>query len=249
MVLRIFSSLKVPALCISTVMLISSRLCAAEASSMGIRPSSTNKPSAPAPSSTPFVAKNYSHLDHMDGLPSDLINLHLKLYEGYVKNANLLQAALQALAEQGKDRTPEYAGYKRMYGWEYDGMRLHEAYFDQLGGDGEPNAGSSLIQALAAQYGSYDAWKQDFIATGLIRGIGWAVLEYEPESRRFTNIWVNEHDEGHLVGNQPLLIMDVFEHAYMPKYGLDRAAYIDAFFRNLAWPKIYERYNQALKRK
>lgn len=184
----------------------------------------------------------------MDGLPSDLITMHLTLYEGYVKNANLLQTALRALIEQGKDRTPEYAGYKRMYGWEYDGMRLHEAYFDQLGGDGMVDPNSPLAQSLAAQYGSYEAWKKDFVATGLMRGIGWAVLEYEPTSRRFTNIWVNEHDTGHLVGNQPILIMDVFEHAYMPKYGLDRAAYIDAFFHNLAWSIPEERYQQTTKR-
>lgn len=197
-------------------------------------------------SSAPFTAKNYSRLHGMDGLPDDLIKLHLTLYEGYVKNANLLQAALQSLMEQKKDRTPEYAGYKRMYGWEYDGMRLHEAYFDQLGGNGQQSVDSPLIKALADQYGSYDAWKQDFVSTGMMRGIGWAVLEYEPESRRFTNAWVNEHDTGHLVSNQPILIMDVFEHAYMPKYGLDRAAYIDAFFRNIAWPVIDGRYQKAL---
>lgn len=203
----------------------------------------TSKPATPAP----FVAKNYTHLQDMEGLPPDLINLHLTLYEGYVKNANLLSTALRALSENGKDRTPEYAGYKRMYGWEYDGMRLHEAYFDQLGGDGQWNTGSGLIQALTAQYGSIEAWKQDFVATGMIRGIGWAVLEYEPTSRRFTNVWVNEHDTGHLVKNEPILIMDVFEHAYMPKYGVDRAAYIDAFFRNLNWSKMYERYSRATK--
>lgn len=215
--------------------------------------SSLSGATSPSPASTasqstaPFTAKNYSHLHNMDGLPDDLIKLHLTLYEGYVKNANLLQAALQNLMEQKKDRTPEYAGYKRMYGWEYDGMRLHEAYFDQLGGDGQFSSKSALIEALAAQYGSYEAWKQDFVSTGLMRGIGWAVLEYEPESRRFTNAWINEHDAGHLVSNQPILIMDVFEHAYMPKYGLDRAAYIESFFRNLSWPVMYERYQHVSK--
>lgn len=228
--------------CLSMALLLSSSLSAAIQTAPPVADQSL---AAPVNS---FVAKNYSYLHDMNGLPSDLIKMHLTLYEGYVKNSNLLQVALRSLDEQGKTRTPEYAGYKRMYGWEYDGMRLHEAYFDQLGGDGLLRPDSSLGQALSAQYGSYEAWKQDFIATGMMRGIGWAVLEYEPISHKFTNAWVNEHDTGHLVGNQPILIMDVFEHAYITKYGLDRAAYIDAFFRNLNWDVSNKRLSQAIKK-
>lgn len=191
-----------------------------------------------------FQAKDYSHLKKMPGFTEDLIALHLKLYEGYVKNANLLRQKLQELVAQGKDKTPEYAGLKRMYGWEYDGMRLHELYFGNLGGSGKFPTENGLKQILERDFGSVEAWKQDFIATGLMRGIGWAVLTLDEQTGRLTNIWVNEHDLGHLVGNQPILIMDVFEHAYLPKFGLDRAAYIDAFFQNIDWNVVSKRLPQ-----
>lgn len=193
-----------------------------------------------------FKAKDYGRLKSMDGFGDELISLHLKLYEGYVKNANTLRDGLRKMAQEGKNKGPEYAGFKRMYGWEYDGMRLHEYYFDNLGGDGKVAEHSPLYRAIEKEFGSFDAWKKDFIATGSIRGIGWAALYYDPSSGHLTNAWLNEHDLGHLAGNTPILIMDVFEHAYMPKYGLDRAAYIEAFFRNVNWQVAEDRYRPAM---
>lgn len=190
-----------------------------------------------------FQAKDYSKLKSMPGFSEELLTMHFKLYEGYVKNANLLKKLLKELANEGNDKSPEYAGLKRMYGWEYDGMRLHEDYFDNLGGaGGQPEVASPLYQAMVKGFGSYEAWKKDFIATGLMRGIGWAILYFDAQNGQLTNAWINEHDLGHLAGNRPLLVMDVFEHAYIPKFGLDRAAYIDVFFRNVNWPLVAERF-------
>lgn len=191
---------------------------------------------------SPYQPKDYSRLKAMEGFGEEPVALHLKLYEGYVKNANLLRQKLRDFASNGQDRSPEYAGLKRMYGWEYDGMRLHEYYFDNLGGrGGTPDSQSPLGQAIAKDFGSYEDWKKDFISTGLMRGIGWVVLYQDPTNGKLTNAWINEHDLGHLAGNTPLLIMDVFEHAYMPKFGLDRAKYIEVFFQNVDWDVVAER--------
>lgn len=198
---------------------------------------------APVASPDVFSARDYSKLKSMRGFSEDLVAMHLKLYEGYVKNANLLKQRLQELIADGKEKGPDYAGLKRMYGWEYDGMRLHELYFDNLGGKGgTPEADSPLARAIVKNFGSYENWKKDFVATGLMRGIGWAVLYIDGHNGRLTNAWINEHDLGHLVGNTPLLVMDVFEHAYLTKFGLDRAAYINAFFDNVDWSVVEHRF-------
>jgi Fe-Mn family superoxide dismutase len=137
--------------------------------------------------------------------------------------------------------TPEYAELKRRLGWEFNGMRLHEYYFENLGGKVALDPAGKLAKKLAESFGSYEAWEKDFRATGAMRGIGWVVLYQDPASGRLINFWVNEHDVSHPAGCNPLLIMDVFEHAFMIDYGLKRADYIDAFFKNINWPAIESR--------
>jgi superoxide dismutase, Fe-Mn family len=194
----------------------------------------------------PYAPQNFSHLLGMPGFSDSLLEMHFKLYEGYVKNANDLLAKLKAFADAGQANSYEYGALKRRLGWEFDGMRLHEFYFVNLGGNGKLDSGSPLFIAIAAQFGSFENWKKDFIATGSMRGIGWAVLYLDPLQKRLVNTWINEHDVGHLAGGAPILIMDVFEHAYMPQYGLDRAKYIDAFFKNINWKAAESRFSQNL---
>jgi Fe-Mn family superoxide dismutase len=189
-----------------------------------------------------YKAKDYSSLLGMPGFSDKALQAHFKLYQGYVANTNLLFNTLTALNAANKNRYPEYAEIKRRYGWEFDGMRLHEYYFENLKGQGALNTDSPLYLQLVADFGSYDKWKADFIATGAMRGIGWAVLYLDPGSGRLMNAWINEHDVGHLAGGKPILIMDVFEHAYMIDYLLDRAAYIEAFFKNINWEIVSQRY-------
>jgi Fe-Mn family superoxide dismutase len=136
---------------------------------------------------------------------------------------------------EGKTAAPEYAELKRRFGWEWNGMRLHELYFGNLGGKGTLDPGSKLGRAVAAEFGGADRWEADFRAAGAMRGIGWVVLFQDRESGRLFNQWVNEHDVGNLAGAVPVLVMDVFEHAFMIDYGLKRADYIAAFFRNVDW--------------
>jgi len=189
-----------------------------------------------------YTAKNYEHLLGMDGFSEQLLRNHFALYQGYVTNTNTLAEALAELAKAGKAGTPEYAELKRRFGWEFNGMRLHELYFENLTRTPKPlTSDSRLARLLREHYGSVEAWREDFKASGLMRGIGWVVLYRDPVTDRLWNVWINEHDLGHLAGCTPLLIMDVFEHAYMLDYGLKKADYIEAFFHNLDWEVVAAR--------
>lgn len=183
----------------------------------------------------PYAAKDYGKLVGMEGFSESLLRNHFTLYQGYVTNTNKLLDTLGAMLKEGKTGTPEYAELKRRLGWEFNGMRLHEYYFENLGGKGALDAASRLGKALAAEFGSVEKWEADFRATGAMRGIGWVVLYQDSAGGRFVNQWVNEHDVGNYAGAVPILIMDVFEHAYMTDYGLKKADYIASFVKNIDW--------------
>lgn len=190
-----------------------------------------------------YETKDFSYLlGKVSGLNDDLLKMHFQLYQGYVKNANILLEKIQELDVKGENRSPEYAGLKRMLGWEFDGMLLHEYYFENLGKNQPLDENSPLLARMKSDFGSYEKWKNDFVATGLMRGIGWVVTYVEPKQGRLVNQWINEHDVGHLAGATPLLVMDVFEHAYITEFGLDRAKYIDVFFNNIDWGVVSERF-------
>jgi Fe-Mn family superoxide dismutase len=191
-----------------------------------------------------YEAKNYDHLlGKVAGINDELLKMHFKLYQGYVTNSNAILQKLQELTEQGKNRTPEFAGLKRILGWEFNGMLLHELYFENLGGNHQPlDKNDPLYAKIEKDFGSYEKWKEDFISTGLIRGIGWVIAYVEPKKGQLINEWINEHDLGHLAGAQPLLVMDVFEHAYITQFGLNRADYINVFFNNINWGAVADRY-------
>ncbi len=188
-----------------------------------------------------YTAKDYSKLIGMEGFSNTLLNNHFTLYQGYVTNTNKLADTLVTMLKDGKTATPEYAELKRRFGFEFNGMRLHEYYFENLGGKDALDKSGLLAKKLAATFGSYEAWEQDFRATGAMRGIGWVVLYQDDVTGVLFNQWVNEHEVGHLAGCRPILVMDVFEHAYMIDYGLKRADYIAAFFKNINWKAIENR--------
>ncbi len=190
---------------------------------------------------SPYQAQDFSKLKGMKGFSDNLLDMHFSLYQGYVKNTNLLLEQLGQMAGQGQAGTPAYAELKRRFGWEWNGMRLHELYFGNLGGKEPLKKDSKLMKKIEANFGGYDKWLADFKATGSMRGIGWVVLYEDGKSGRLMNVWINEHDLGHLSGGNPLLIMDVFEHAYIPDYGLKRGDYIDAFFANVDWTAVESR--------
>jgi Fe-Mn family superoxide dismutase len=182
-----------------------------------------------------YTAKDYSKLIGMAGFSETLLKNHFTLYQGYVTNTNKVLDALAAMLKEAKTATPEFAEMKRRLGWEFDGMRLHEYYFENLGGKAALDLNGKLGKKIVENFGSYEAWEKDFKAVGTMRGIGWVVLYQDTADGRLINFWVNEHDVGHPAGCLPILIMDVFEHAFMIDYGLKRADYIEAFFKNIDW--------------
>ena len=181
-----------------------------------------------------YMAMDYSGLLGMAGFSDTLLNNHFTLYQGYVTNTNKLIELLAAMLKDGRAGTPEYAEIKRRMGFEFNGMRLHELYFGNLGGKQAPDKAAKLV----ADFGSYEEWQKDFKATGMMRGIGWVILYKDNISGKLFNQWINEHESGHLAGCLPLLVMDVFEHAFITDYGLKRAAYIDAFFSSINWDVV-----------
>ncbi len=189
-----------------------------------------------------YTAKDYSKLIGMEGFSETLLKNHFTLYQGYVTNTNKVLDALGQMLKEGKTGTPEFAELKRRLGWEFNGMRLHEYYFENLGGKGSINKEGKLSKKMADDFGSYDAWEKDFKATGAMRGVGWTVLYQDANSGNLINFWINEHDVSHPAGCLPLLIMDVFEHAFMIDYGLKRADYIETFFKNIEWKAAEARY-------
>lgn len=188
-----------------------------------------------------YQAKDYSKLIGMEGFSETLLKNHFTLYQGYVTNTNKLAETLTQILKDGKTGTPEYAELKRRFGWEFNGMRLHEYYFENLGGKAELDKNSRLAKKLTEDFGSYEDWEKDFKGVGAMRGIGWAILYQDIQTGKLFNCWINEHDVGHISGCNPILIMDVFEHAFMIDYGLKRADYIAAFFKNIDWKAVESR--------
>jgi superoxide dismutase, Fe-Mn family len=188
-----------------------------------------------------YTANDYAKLIGMEGFSETLLKNHFTLYQGYVTNTNKVLDTLAQMLKDDKAGTPEFAELKRRLGWEFNGMRLHEYYFENLGGKTAIDKNGELAKKLAGAFGSYEAWDKDFKATGSMRGIGWVVLYQDVTSGRLINFWINEHDVSHPAGGNPLLIMDVFEHAFMIDYGLKKADYIGAFFKNINWAAVETR--------
>lgn len=188
-----------------------------------------------------YTAKDYSNLIGMKGFSETLLKNHFTLYQGYVTNINKIIDLLATMLKEGKVGTPEYAELKRRVGFEFNGMRLHEYYFENLGGKGALDKSGKLAKKLAEDFGGYEVWERDFKGTGTMRGIGWAILYQDNVTGKLVNQWINEHETGHLAGCIPILVMDVFEHAFITDYGLKRADYIEAFFQNINWGVVESR--------
>ena len=184
-----------------------------------------------------YEAKDFSHLLGTPGFSDALLNNHFTLYQGYVVNTNKLIEELKT-ATLG---TSEYSEMRRRFGWEWNGMRLHELYFGNMKNGGALLEEGELKKVIEYLWGSVEGWAKDFKTTGAMRGIGWAILAYDKEKKLLFNTWIIEHDVGHLAGAVPLLVMDVFEHAFMLDYGLRRAEYIEAFFKAIDWGEVSRR--------
>jgi Fe-Mn family superoxide dismutase len=185
-----------------------------------------------------YVAKKFDHLLGIAGFSDQLLKNHFTLYEGYVANTNKL---LNLFGEKDP-ASPEFAELKRRFGWEWNGMRLHELYFENLTKDPKAlDEESELAKKILTKFESLEKWAGVFKAIGTMRGIGWVVLYWDKEADKIFNVWINEHDGGHLAGCVPLLVMDVFEHSYMLDYQLKKADYIDSFLKAIDWEVVNKR--------
>lgn len=191
-----------------------------------------------------YVEKDFSKLKGLTGISDKTLETHLGLYSGYVKNTNILNEKIIELTEAGKSGSPEYSELKRRYGFEYNGMRLHEYYFGNLkpGGAGELKEGSTIGRVIAETYSGIDVWKNDFVKVGSMRGVGWAILYQDPFTKVLSNHWITLHEEGNIAGFVPILVMDVWEHAFLLDYKpAERSKYIEAFFSNIDWTAVETR--------
>lgn len=193
-----------------------------------------------------YAPKDFSKVRGLSGISNDQIEEHLKLYEGYVKRTNALTEKLEGMCKEGKasGADPVFAELTRRLGFEYNGMILHEYYFSNLRAGAQPRPGSTsaVAQALGASFGSVEDWRKDFQAIGGMRGVGWVLLCEDPMTRRLTNHWVSLHQDGVPAGFKPLIVMDVWEHAFMRDYkATERGRYLDAFFRNIDWHVVERR--------
>lgn len=185
-----------------------------------------------------YTPKSFAHLKGLKGISDAVLEVHFKLYEGYVNRTNKLTESLMALCKEGQaaGTNPAYAEMTRRMGFEYNGMILHEYYFGNLKPGGATQAAGKLKGALEKSFGSYETWLTDFKAVATMPGIGWAILFQNPENGLMSNHWVTLHEDGNPAGFKPVLVMDAWEHAFVPDYKAnERAKYVDAYFQNIDW--------------
>jgi superoxide dismutase, Fe-Mn family len=199
-------------------------------------------------SSTNSYQPRQFNLSGLKGISDQTLEMHFKLYEGYVKETNNLTQRITEFIQDGKvdqEELPAYSELTRRLGFEYNGMVLHEYYFDNLqsgGGTGDPVKTSQFAKAAEATFGSYDIWKADFVGIGKMRGVGWAICYQNPANGRISNHWITLHETGNVAGFNPILVMDVWEHAFLLDYKpAERPKYIEAFFSNINWNAVEDR--------
>jgi len=197
-----------------------------------------------------YKAREFN-LSGLNGISDQTLEMHFKLYEGYVKETNNLTEKITKFIEDGnvdQEEMPAYSELTRRLGFEYNGMVLHEYYFENLkrgGGIGDPAQTALFNKAAASSFGSYEVWKADFVGIGKMRGVGWAICNQNPANGRLSNHWITLHETGNIAGFDPILVMDVWEHAFLLDYKpAERPKYIEAFFSNIDWVAVEKRLQQ-----
>jgi len=189
-----------------------------------------------------YTPKTFT-LPALSGISDESVKQHIGLYEGYVKNFNAIAKKLVEYAADSEANAHALSELIRRKSFEFDGMRLHEIYFEQFeGGAKALDATSELAKAFEAEYKTY--FQEYFKAIGAMRGPGWAILYYDPIGKQFQAGFAGEQHQGHFATLPIILAMDVWEHAFLLDYGaLGKAKYIDAFFANLNWSVIEQRFS------
>jgi Fe-Mn family superoxide dismutase len=186
-----------------------------------------------------FRARDFSALRGLQGITDEQIESHLSLYEGYVKRSNALNERLASMLESDRTTTPEYAELKRRIGWEHNGAILHELYFSNLSPRAGGEHGGPFAEFVTRQYGSFDRWKRDLLGVAKMPGVGWAITYLDRAGDTVENYWIDRHDIGHPAGCEPLLVLDVWEHAFSVYLRpTERERYLEDFFANVDWREV-----------
>jgi Fe-Mn family superoxide dismutase len=186
-----------------------------------------------------YTPKDYSQLKGLVGITDEQILAHLDLYKGYVRRVNSMLKTLQEL-DPGSQAWQEE---RRRLGWEFNGMRLHEVYFDQLmKGSGGASGKQKITSVLSPVFKNFDEWVKELKSAAVIPGIGWVAGYLDKLTGQMITVWVNEHDQGHLAGLQLVFILDVFEHAYGRYLPFtERKKYVEDYFENVNWDIVAQR--------
>ena len=181
----------------------------------------------------PFEAHKLNIDADRPGLTLKMLKEHFKLYEGYVKKTNEIQEKLEKAEKSEANGVYSFIGeLKRQETFAVNGMKLHEVYFGHLSGDGVPRG--ELVGMLEKDFGSLEGWKLDMLATAL-SSRGWAITAFDFRDNQLHDYGSDAHNVGAVWGAIPLIVLDVYEHAYFMDYGVNRKEYLDAFFKNLNW--------------
>lgn len=198
----------------------------------------------------PFRVQEELRPHGLFGISNEQIRQHWELYKGYVTQSNKLHSEIQEMIQNDKSNLSECSDKKRRFGFEFNGMILHEYYFANLKKDSEKLNPGKFLKALVKQFGSFEKWKEDFISTGKMRGPGWAILTLDPTTGVLTNIFIADHENGNIASYYPILVMDVWEHAYMVDYSAtEKPNYISAFMQNINWKVVEDRFLETKKGK
>ncbi|MEJ0053804.1 MAG: Fe-Mn family superoxide dismutase [bacterium] len=196
----------------------------------------------------PYTAKQFD-LPALKGISEKQVKVHLALYEGYVKHANLITDMIAAY-QKTDDEGGKYAvaEMRRRFAFEFDGMRMHEYYFSQFEEKPcAPDEGSALSKLALEQYGEAGI-AGTMKAVAATRGIGWVVVYFDPAAKKLHTTFVGDHELGQLSGLPVIVALDLWEHAYMVDYvPAEKKSYIDAFFENLNWAVIEKRFTDAAR--
>ncbi len=191
-----------------------------------------------------YTARTFN-LPELKGLSKDQIDVHLKLYEGYVKHTNVIMDQIEKLRTVGTEESMYTMNeLRRRFGFEFDGMRMHEYYFEQLeNGAQGADTNAPFADAATEKYGSWGAFIAHVKEVAGTRGIGWVIVYFDPKGRTLHTAWVNDHELGQLSGLPIMLAVDLWEHAYMVDYKpADKKTYVEAFLENLNWQVVESRF-------
>jgi Fe-Mn family superoxide dismutase len=195
----------------------------------------------PPRSDAQYQAREFD-FSKVKGISREALDDHLQLYRGYVENTNkVLKEALSPKPGQGKQPTPD--GWAHRLGFEYNGVVLHELFFDQLRGPGVTLPAEGVIaQAADISFGSVQGWREHVTTVARTRGIGWVMSARDWRSNRLHTFWIAEHHIGIPAGLEPVFVLDLWEHAYLRDFGVKgREQWVEAVLDNTDWQVIEDR--------